>query len=185
MAKSTATFNEDARAQWTKQQQDYSSQFLARMETEYTKALKKVSENPNFKASFSEITPEDVLATISLIVDNLDTVLEEISRAISSFGVSLAIFAAKSLWAFIKKRKVYQENLALVKNYMNPAEWNKQVHVLAEYFTTNRKDALSSPLNTKQLMKIAAKDADTCLAFIRCHGVPGDFNVEEMWRQGW
>ncbi len=162
------------------------------MNVEYTKAIEIVFDKPDFLDVLKELGQEGVGSavetTIHLLVDNLDTIVEEIGKALTSLGVSLAILAVKRIYSYHRARKLREGCKALVKHYLDATIWNEQVHILVEHFTENRSGQLPAGLKQAKLRDLISRDLEACIKFLRKRKVPSDFtgkfDISAMWKEG-
>ncbi len=192
MTKTSGSFTQAIFNKWSSEQRQYASQFVARMNVEYTKAIEIVFDKPDFLDVLKELGKEGVDSavetTIQLLVDNLDTIVEEIGKAFTSLGVSLAILAVKSIFGFFRARKLREGCKALVKHYLDATIWNKQVHTLVEHFTENRSGQLLAGMKQAKLRDLISNDVEVCVDCIRTRQISNErdveFDVAAMWKAG-
>ena len=192
LTNSSSAFPADKYNLWSVQQKQYASQFLARMNFEYTKAIEITFDKPDIKDVLKEIGQEGigsaVEATLQLLVDNLDTILDEVGKVFSSLGISLALLAVKSIWAYFRERKIRERCKAFVKPYLDSSLWNVQVHLLVESFTEHRRTRLPPGVKSSTLRDMIRNDVEACVKFIRKRKAPpnfnGDFDIAAMWMAG-
>ena len=169
------------------------------MNLEYTIAVKEVFANRNFESVMRDIGQEGLKGLgqaawqalrffFEHVTANFDEVIGEFADALKSFGISLATSGIKTIFSFYWKAKTRRGRVHLVRHYMDTTFWNRQLYLLAQYFTNARSMDLATTIGVPELCKIIKKDKDACITFLFKRPIQDnespDFDLDGMWAAG-